>query len=38
MANVTALMSSVLEDVVASNENKTGDFVFDVSANILGHG
>ena len=38
MANVTALMSSVLEDVVTSNENKTGDFVFDVSANIWRYG
>ena len=41
MANDTALMStasSVLEDVVTSNENNTGDFVFDVSANIWRYG
>ena len=41
MANDTALMStasSVLEDVATSNENNTGGFVFDVSANIWRYG
>ena len=41
MVNVTALMStasSVLEDVATCNENKTGGFVFDVSANIWRYG
>ncbi|KAK2175613.1 hypothetical protein NP493_718g00012 [Ridgeia piscesae] len=41
MANDTVLMStasSVLEDVATSNDNDTGDFVFDVSANIWRYG
>ena len=41
MANDTALMStasSVLEDVVMSNDNNSGGFVFDVSANIWRYG
>ena len=41
MANETALISttsSVLEDVVTSNENNTGGFVVDVSANIWRYG
>ena len=41
MTNDTALMStasSVLEDVATSNDNDTGDFVFDVSANIWRYG
>ena len=41
MANDTALMStasSVLEDVVTSNDSNTGGFVFDVSANIWRYG
>ncbi|KAK2171226.1 hypothetical protein NP493_1090g00059 [Ridgeia piscesae] len=41
MANVTALMStasSVLEDVATSNENNTGDYVFDMSAKLWRYG
>ena len=41
MTNDTALMStasSVLEDVVTSNKNNSGDFVLDVSANIWRYG
>ena len=41
MANDTALMStasSVLEDVVTSNDSNTGGFVIDVSANIWRYG
>ena len=41
MANDIALMStasSVLEDVVTSNENNTGGFVFGVSANLWRYG
>ncbi|KAK2189560.1 hypothetical protein NP493_102g01001 [Ridgeia piscesae] len=41
MANDTALMSttaSVLEDIATSNDNNTGDFVSDVTANIWRYG
>ncbi|KAK2171223.1 hypothetical protein NP493_1090g00016 [Ridgeia piscesae] len=41
MANDTALMStasSVLEDVVTSNKNNTGDFVSDVTAIMWRYG